>query len=485
MRTRISTSNPATCNTQVLCMFASPSASLLLEPAPAPVAKALKESAGGVCNTLGKVMSFYTLGTMRPRRILVVGMGSVMAPDTLRIAAGHVASAVRDMNASEFAICMPTGINDAAAVQQVVEGARLALYKFDKYKASKPAGITMTLLAGRTGEISGAVRRADIISDAVGFARDVANLPANACTPATLASMARKMAVGRTKCTVMSEPALRKGGFGGIVAVGQGSRNGPRLITLEYRGGPARQKPVVLVGKAVTFDTGGISLKPGEKMDEMKFDKCGGCTVLGIIKAASAMGLEQNIIGIIPSVENMPGGRSYLPGDIIRLYGGKTAEILNTDAEGRLILADAISYAEKRYSPRMIVDFATLTGACIVALGNDVAGMTSNDDALADSFAGSSARTAESVWRLPLGDDYTRMIKSEIADIKNMGIARAAGTIVAAAFLQEAVSNTPWIHFDIAGVAWTQQATTPRPYNPRGATGFGVRLVLDYLQNLG
>jgi len=256
------------------------------------------------------------------------------------------------------------------------------------------------------------------------------------------------------------------------------------LIILEHKNGKSTEKPIVLVGKAVTFDTGGISLKPGDKMDEMKFDKCGGCTVLGIMKAVSELKLPINVVGIIPSVENMPGGESYRPGDIIKLYSGKTAEILNTDAEGRLILADALAYGEKHYSPKAILDFATLTGACIIALGTNVAGIVSNNDKLKEKIIDSSKKTTEEVWELPLNDDYMDMIKSDVADMKNVGIGRAAGTITAAAFLKNAINNTPWVHFDIAGVAWTQVGTKDKPYNPKGATGFGVRLTLDYLQNL-
>jgi leucyl aminopeptidase len=286
----------------------------------------------------------------------------------------------------------------------------------------------------------------------------------------------------KMKCVVLSKNELKKKGLGGITAVGQGSKNEPKLIVLEHHGGLENEKPIVLVGKAVTFDTGGISLKPGEKMDEMKFDKCGGCTVLGIMKAVSELKLSVNVVGIVPSVENMPGGDSYRPGDIIKLYNGKTAEILNTDAEGRLILADALAYGEKQYSPKAIIDFATLTGACIIALGNNVAAIVSNNERLKQKINESSIRTTEEVWELPLNDDYMDMIKSNVADMKNIGIGRAAGTITAAAFLRNSIEETPWVHIDIAGVAWTQGATKSKPYNPKGATGFGVRLILDYLQ---
>lgn len=286
------------------------------------------------------------------------------------------------------------------------------------------------------------------------------------------------------KCSIVSEPELKKRGFGGISAVGQGSKNQPKLIVLEHMQGSKNEKPIVLVGKAVTFDTGGISLKPGAAMDEMKFDKCGGCTVLGIMKTISELKLPVNVVGIVPSVENMPGGESYRPGDIIKLYSGKTAEILNTDAEGRLILADALSYGERKYSPKAIIDFATLTGACIVALGNNVAAIVSNNDKLSKKIKEASDRTTEEVWELPLNRDYMDMIKSDVADMKNIGIGRAAGTITAAAFLRNAIEDTPWVHVDIAGAAWTQGATKEKSYNPKGATGFGVRLILDYLQNL-
>ena len=286
------------------------------------------------------------------------------------------------------------------------------------------------------------------------------------------------------KCKIFKKIELKQKGFGGITAVGQGSKNEPRLIIMEHLKGSKKEKPIVLVGKAVTFDTGGISLKPGDKMDEMKFDKCGGCTVLGIMKAVSELRLPINVIGIIPSVENMPGGESYRPGDIIKLYSGKTAEILNTDAEGRLILADAIAYGEKHYSPKAIIDFATLTGACIIALGTNVAAVISNNENLTKKMMESSKTTSEQIWELPLNQDYMDMINSDVADMKNVGIGRAAGTITAAAFLRNAVEKTPWLHLDIAGVAWTQIATKDKSYNPKGATGFGVRLVLDYLQKL-
>ena len=427
-----------------------------------------------------------------PSRIMVVGLGSEskITADTIRDASGMVAKMAQKMRLKQFALACPPGsvaeAPDAAAC--MVEGSMLALYAFDKYK-SKKADPRPDLVIVSSTDVSDQVRAARITAESVVYTRSVANLPANDCPPSVLADIAKEMAKSRDiSCTILSVPELADQGFGGIMAVGKGSVNAPRLIVLEYRGGPEGQAPVALVGKAVTFDTGGISLKPRSMMDEMKFDKCGGCTVLGIMRAVADLSLSCNVVGLIPSVENMPGGGSYRPGDIVRLYNGKTAEILNTDAEGRLILADALAYAEKTFSPRGIVDLATLTGACIVALGCNVAGLVSSDDSMASSITESGERTAERVWRLPLDDDYMDMIKSDVADIRNLGMPKttgtAAGTVTAAAFLRHAIDKTPWSHLDIAGTAWMQAASKKRSYNPSGATGFGVRLILDYLKHL-
>lgn len=422
------------------------------------------------------------------QRILLAGIGKKedLSKDTIRFVSGKIAQKARELKIKEFTIIAPPSFvtESVSAVTQIVEGTKMSLYKFDKFKAEKDTNSPdLTIIVSKSKKIASTIKNAEIISEGAIFTKSVANLPPNECTPTTLANFAKTLSNSKMKCTILSKAELKKRGFGGITAVGQGSKNEPKLIILDYKGGK-NEKPIVLVGKAVTFDTGGISLKPGEKMDEMKFDKCGGCTVLGIMKVVSELKLPINLVGIVPSVENMPGGESYRPGDIIKLYSGKTAEILNTDAEGRLILADALAYGEKHYSPKAIIDFATLTGACIVALGTNVAAIVSNNENLTKKIMDSSKRTMEEVWELPLNQDYMDMIKSDVADMKNVGIGRAAGTITAAAFLKNAVEKTPWTHIDIAGVAWTQTATKEKPYNPKGATGFGVRLILDYLQNL-
>ena len=450
----------------------------------------IKQSLLDLNGDLGKLNIIPIPNGKQMERILLAGIGKKdeITKDTIRSISGKIAQKARDLKLKDFTIIVPpSSLNDqSTSISQIVEGSKMSLYTFDKFKTKKSEkSPDLTILANKSKKTVSASKVSEIIADGVVFTKSIANLPPNNCTPATLANFARGISKNeKIKCKIISKTELKNRGFGGITAVGQGSKNEPKLIILEYSNGPRNQKPIVLVGKAVTFDTGGISLKPGEKMDEMKFDKCGGCTVLGIMKALSELRLPINVVGIVPSVENMPGGESYRPGDIIKLYSGKTAEILNTDAEGRLILADAISYGEKQYSPKAIIDFATLTGACIIALGTNVAGMVSNDKRVADKIRESSGRTTEELWELPLNQDYMDMIKSDVADMRNIGIGRAAGTITAAAFLKNAVEKTPWVHIDIAGVAWTQVATKEKSYNPKGATGFGVRLILDYLQNL-
>ena len=488
-----STMRPLDVKTDMLCYVTSTESDSVPEPEfPASVAAIARRCMDDLAGRRGRIVATAT-PLDNPPRILFAGLGSEsgIAADTLRDVAGTISRRAQEMGVKRFAVVCPDMNNSADAASQITEGCVLALYDFDQFR-SKKAEPAPNLTVVCRPEVAESVHTAKIAAEGVLFARNLANLPANQCSPAKLAEFAEEISSesdrkggdgkrGSIKCTILSGRQLSEGGFGGINAVGQGSANTPRLITLEYGGG--RGPPVVLVGKAVTFDTGGISIKPGERMDEMKFDKCGGCTVLAVVRTAARLGLPVNLVGVVPSVENMPGGGSYRPGDIIKLYGGKTAEILNTDAEGRLILADALSYAEERFSPKCMIDLATLTGACIIALGCDVAGMISNDDNLASDITKSGGRTAEPVWRLPLDADYMDMIKSKVADIKNLVPGKAAGTVAAAAFLRSAVQETPWLHLDIAGTAWMQPPSKKRSYNPPGATGFGVRLLLDYLRN--
>ncbi len=316
------------------------------------------------------------------------------------------------------------------------------------------------------------------------YARTIVNRPANVINPPTLAKVAQDVARGlkRVSCTVFDEKKLQSLGMGGILAVGSGSQSKPRLIVLKYtpRRKPAKGLPTVaLVGKAVTFDSGGISIKPAQDMDQMKFDKTGGIAVLATIRALAELELPVQVLGLIPSAENLPSGSSYRPGDIVTTYSGKTVEILNTDAEGRMILCDAIAYAA-RQKCEVIIDIATLTGACMVALGAYKAGLMGNDDALLGALQQAAQESGESVWHMPTGEEYAEEMKSKIADLKNAG-SRWGGACTAAAFLQQFVGTAKWAHLDIAGL---DVFLKPSEYGCVGGTGFGVRLLTTYLMNL-
>ena len=491
MRIKAEKISPIKKKTSVLCAFCFED-----ESKPIGIGKLSKKIDYAILQSTkeskGKKNSLYIIHShneIPSEKILIAGIGkkNKINSDIIRDVSGTITKKINELGIQEFSIIIPQNISikSTQIISSVIEGANLSLYDFDLFrkekKSTKESDLTLITDDKDAQKI---IRTALIVSDAVNFTRDVANLPPNECPPSKLGEIANKISTqNKMKCTIFSKKEIKSKRLGGVTAVGQGSKNEPRFIIMEYRNGKKEQKPILLVGKAVTFDTGGISLKPGEKMDEMKFDKCGGCTVLGIMKAISELKLQINVVAIIPSVENMPGGESYRPGDIIRLFNGKTAEILNTDAEGRLILADGIGYGIKHYQPSAVLDFATLTGACIVALGTNIAGLVSNNSKLSSKIKSSSAKTSEQVWELPINDDYMDMVKSKVADIRNLGIGRAAGTITAAAFLANSVGNVPWVHFDIAGTAWIQPSTTKKSYNPHGATGFGVRLIVDYLMN--
>lgn len=481
-------SDPTKKKTKSLCYFVTEKSDLPLgfPKFDQKLVNSVKEAVKETKAKLGAISIVHTHGMIPAQRILIAGLGPrhKITHESLRVTSGKIAKRVSDIGLDEYCI-IPNNlpVNSKVTINAIVEGAKLALYSFDKYKKDKRSKLPNLTIITSDVKASQMIVKANSTSEGVLYARSIANLPPNECNPAQLAGFAKSLsAKNKLKCTILSKSELKHKGFGGITAVGQGSKNEPKLIILEYNG-KKDAKTTVLVGKAVTFDTGGISIKPADKMDEMKFDKCGGCTVLGIMKAASELKLPINLVGIVPSVENMPGGESYRPGDIIKLYDGKTAEILNTDAEGRLILFDALSYGIKTYKPKEIIDFATLTGACIVALGTNVAGLVSNNKKIVEKITKSSQNTGEQVWQLPIDDDYMDMIKSDYADIRNTGPGRVAGTITAAAFLANAVGNTPWVHFDIAGTAWIQGGSKEKSYNPKGATGFGVRLILDYLSS--
>ena len=426
-------------------------------------------------------------------KILSVGLGKYgeLNPNKIRQIGGIISLKSKELSAQNI-IISNFYKNTIDNVESIVEGLSLSLYEFNKYKSNtgdKPnyydicnINIISEILHTELEQI---VKKTLIITQSVFYARDLANSPPNYLNPAQMATSAISLEdTNKVKVKVLDKYQMENLGLNGIISVGKGSESPPKLIILEYNQGISGEKPILLVGKAVTFDTGGISIKPSDKMDEMKFDKSGGCTVLGIIKALSMLHFPINVVGIVPSVENMPSSSSYRPGDIIKMHNGKTVEVLNTDAEGRLILADALSYGVEQYSPKCIIDFATLTGACIIALGSNVAGIVGNDDELIQKVVHSSMESGEKIWQLPLFEEYLELIKSNIADIKNIG-GRTGGAITAAAFLSHFVNEVPWAHIDIAGTAWTQDGTIEKSYNPKGATGFGIRTTVKMLeQNL-
>ena len=360
--------------------------------------------------------------------------------------------------------------------------AREAVYRFDKMK-SKPEGTPPVLRRLVLGvRDRGELRRAAAgleqglaVAHGVSLARDLGNLPGNVCTPAYLAEQAREVAKRyRMKITVLEREDMEKLGMGALLSVAAGSAQPPKLIVLEHRSGPRSQRPVALVGKGITFDTGGISLKPASEMDEMKFDMCGAASVLGTIKAAAEMKLPVNVVGLIPTSENMPGGRATKPGDIVTTMSGQTVEVLNTDAEGRLILCDALTYAE-RFEPVAVVDIATLTGACVIALGHVASGLFANDDALARELLAAGELACDRAWRMPLWDEYQEQLKSNFADFANIG-GRPAGSVTAACFLARFTKKFKWAHLDIAGTAW-------KSGKEKGASGRPVPLLTQFLVN--
>ncbi|UCC55910.1 MAG: leucyl aminopeptidase [Gammaproteobacteria bacterium] len=364
----------------------------------------------------------------------------------------------------------------------MVEITMAQLYKPDamksrKDKTSRPLRrLAINVDSSTTATVTRALADGQAIAAGVELARVLGDLPGNVCTPAYLASQARDLGkqYKKLRVSVMEEAAMKKLGMGALLSVSRGSEEPAKLISLEYSGGDAGDRPVVLVGKGVTFDSGGISIKPASAMDEMKFDMCGAASVLGTLKACNEMELPINVVGVIPATENLPGGTASKPGDIVTSLSGQTIEILNTDAEGRLILCDALSYCEK-YNPDVVIDIATLTGACVIALGSHAAGLLSNDDELAKDLLAAGMTAGDRAWQLPLWSEYQKQLDSNFADFANIG-GREAGTITAACFLSRFTEDYRWAHIDIAGVAWKQG-------KEKGATGRPVPLLTRFLQD--
>src|SRR5918911_803806 len=438
---------------------------------------------------LGSNIILYMPGNGQVKKVMLIGLGKreKFTKETARIVAGKAALKAKEMGLTDISVIPFSDKLDEGLIEAIAEGILLSLYSFKQYKANDEASNSsglrqVTVITNsESSNYQEIINHVNLVIQAVFFARDLGNLPPNECSPAYLANVATSLGNEyQMKTRIIERYEMESIKLAGVVAVGKGSNNPPKMIIIEYNGAHAEQKPYLLAGKAVTFDTGGISLKPGDKMDEMKFDKCGGCIVLGTLRAIASLKLPLNVVGIVPSVENMPSATSYRPGDIIRMYNGKTVEVLNTDAEGRMILADALAYGIATYSPKAVIDLATLTGAAIVALGSNVAVIVGTNKQLTDRLRKLSDKTGEKMWELPLYEEHHEQIKSPYADIRNIG-GRPAGAITAAAFLSNFTNGVPWVHIDIAGTAWTQDGTYERSYNPKGATGFGVRTLVKLL----
>ena len=424
-------------------------------------------------------------------RVLLVGVGKAeeLTPERLRRAAGTAAKQAGKSRAASLAFALPvSAIAPAEAARAVAEGLVLGAYDFRELKSEDPdapAPVSLDaatlLLAEGTDEGAAAegARVGEIIARAENLARDLGNQPGNIATPTYLAETAER--IGREhglKVTVLGPKELEAEGMRALLAVSQGTSQEPRMMVLEHRGGADGEKPLVIVGKGLTFDAGGISIKPAQGMEDMKFDMCGGAGTLAAMQAIGELNLPINVVGIVPSSENLLGSRAMKPGDIIRAHGGKTIEIVNTDAEGRLILVDAISYA-KRYEPAAMLDAATLTGACVIALGHAATGVMGNDEALVQEVLRAGEATGERCWQLPMFDDYREQIKSDYADLKNSG-GRPAGTITAAWFLREFVGDWPWVHLDVAGTAYGDGKIS---YLTKGSTGVPTRIFVQWVMD--
>ncbi len=441
---------------------------------------------GDMTGRSASTLLLHNLTGIVAERVLLVGLGKAeeltnkVAVDVLRA----IFCALNNTPAKDAALyIIDEGIGKDAAwlIRQAVFAATESIYRSDSLKSKPAKSATLRVVTFSTLDKPGATLN-KVLDQAIATAhgmeltKTLGNLPGNVCTPTYLATKAQALAKSHksVKTTVLEEKDMKKLGMGSFLSVTQGSEQPAKLIILEYSGTDKKHKPIVLVGKGITFDSGGISLKPGPEMDEMKYDMCGASSVLGAVQAVAEMGLNLNVVGIIPTCENLPSGRATKPGDIVTSMSGQTIEILNTDAEGRLILCDALTYS-KKFDPDTVIDIATLTGACVIALGHVASGMFSNQDSLAKELLAAGEQSNDRVWQLPLWDDYQPLLDSNFADMQNIG-GRAGGTITAACFLSRFTKEYRWAHLDIAGTAW-------KSGKDKGATGRPVPLLTQYLIN--
>lgn len=433
----------------------------------------------------GDLLEVLAPGGLDLDRVVLVGIGKPDALDDLgaqAIGGGLVGRFAASGEKTLTVIAdeiegMKLSAADLAA--NIAFGGLLRSYRFDKYHTGKKAEDKPTLakLVVGTAKESAAKKAfatLEKIADGVFFTRDLVSEPANVIYPESLAKQAKSLEKLGVEVEILGEAQMRKLGMGALLGVGQGSDRESQLVVMQWKGGKAKDAPVAFIGKGVTFDTGGISIKPAAGMEEMKWDMGGAGTVIGLMKALAGRKAKVNVLGVVGLVENMPSGTAQRPGDVVTSMSGQTIEVINTDAEGRLVLSDALWYTQDRFKPKFMIDLATLTGAIIIALGSEHAGLFSNNDELAEKIAAAGKATGEAVWRLPLSDAYDKLINCDIADMQNTGQDRGAGSITAAQFLQRFVNGVPWAHLDIAGTAWNKKE---KPTVPRGGSGWGVRLL--------
>ena len=465
----------------------------------APIAAQVDQAAGGALAAIlqrgdmegkpGQSLVLYQLPNVAAERVLLIGCGDERELDAARFReiVGKANAAVRALRGvtavtNYLGTLTVNGRDLAWRLRQLVELTASSDYRFEQIKGKtdkEPRAWRETTVAlPADADLAAAervVNQARAIAIGMDLVRDLGNLPTNICTPSYLAAESQKLGVQyEMKTTVLEIADMEKLGMGSFLSVARGSRQPAKLIALEYKGGKKGEAPVALVGKGVTFDSGGISIKPAAAMDEMKYDMCGAASVLGTLKAIAEMQLPLNVVGVIPATENLPDGNASRPGDVVTSMSGQSIEILNTDAEGRLILCDALTYAE-RFNPAAVVDIATLTGACVIALGAHASGLLANDDALADELLAAGQYTYDRAWRMPLWDEYQKQLDSNFADMANVG-GREAGTITAACFLARFTKKFKWAHLDIAGTAW-------KGGKEKGATGRPVPLLTQFLIN--
>ena len=464
--------------------------------------KELDERCGGVVSEMlasdemrgkqGDMVYVYRPGNFRARRLLLVGGGKRddYSFNTIRKITGSAARFLRSKGARSMAILRRSQLDLGPSAQAAVEGALMALFEPDMYKTENKEErridelILVAATSGSEEALARGVECGRIIGEAVNYARQLSNEPGSTLTPSELAEQARETATRYgLDIDVLDEARMKELGMGALLGVARGSDEPAKLIVLRYM--PDETEPlgndqeiIAIVGKGITFDSGGISIKPAENMEKMKYDMSGASATLAAMRAIAQLKPRVNVIGLMPSSENLPSGRAYKPGDVLRAMSGKTIEVINTDAEGRVILADAISYA-RRLGATRIIDLATLTGACAIALGTVNAAILGNDQAFIDEVRQAGREVGERLWQLPMDEEYRDMIKSDIADIKNSA-GRYAGTITAAYFLREFAEDTPWVHLDIAGTAWENER---KPYIAKGPTGIGIRTLINYVCN--